>query len=64
LLGSFGGTVLATCPSDTHQCTTSIRHDSFDIGKVEVNQPMLGDKFGDTLDTLAQHIIGNLKRLE
>ncbi|MEZ4571069.1 MAG: hypothetical protein R2849_12230 [Thermomicrobiales bacterium] len=57
------GARLAGAPADRHQCRSGIAHNRLHVGEVEVDHARLDDEIGDTLNTLAQHVICDPERL-
>ena len=64
-LGGFLRAVLAARgEADAHQGGARVLHDRAHVGEVEVDQPGHRDQVADTLDALAQHVVGDLERIE
>jgi hypothetical protein len=56
--------VLAARRPDAHQRRPRVGHHALDVGEVEVDQPWCGDEVGDARDTLQEHLVGLLERVE
>ncbi len=53
--------VLSAGDTDAHQCGTGVFHDSPDVGKVDVDDARVGDKVGNALDGLFEHVVAHGK---
>ena len=58
LFGSLAGTVFTFTDTDSHQSCSAFGHDGTYIREVQVDETRDSDQFGNTLNTLAQHIVG------
>ena len=61
LFNGFTGFVFAFANANRHQRAAAHLHHLANMGEINVDQTRLGDQFGDALDALAQHIIGQLE---
>ena len=57
-LRRVGGAVLAAPLADAHHRRARIAHDRLDVGKIQIDEPGLGDEVADARDSLAQYVVG------
>src|SRR5699024_10954318 len=59
--GGLLGFALAGGAAHAHVGQARVLHDGGDVGEVQVDEARLPDQVGDGLDSLLQHVVGNLK---